>query len=263
MLLLVLVMLMIPVSALQEATVLPDFSAYVWHLVPDADIQENASYSVYSWRVPADIAENALPEYLGILMEYYHLEELAKEENPSGTLLMAAFSLPGCESLGFRTSVGTQAVKGIHVLWVWKPDPVQQGAGTLFLYAAGGIGFSDTSNRTRTIASPTPAPTPEPTPEPTPAPTAEPGNSQRNVPDNPSAYLPYTAPKSVCTFCNGKGYRDCLTCGGDGYMEIRVSVPNYTGVSGSTSTIEKKPCSNLFCEGGRVKCWYCDGTGEK
>ena len=73
-----------------------------------------------------------------------------------------------------------------------------------------------------------------------------------------------TGKSKRCTFCNGTGYRTCLTCDGKGYTETYVTVPNYSGSSsGSRSGKVTKRCPNALCSGGRVRCSYCGGSGTK
>lgn len=79
--------------------------------------------------------------------------------------------------------------------------------------------------------------------------------STPSTPSNPSI-------GGICIQCNGKGYRSCHTCGGDGTIEVYVKTPGYGGVgTGSRSRVSKK-CSNIFCHGGKVDCLFCQGTGK-
>ena len=68
---------------------------------------------------------------------------------------------------------------------------------------------------------------------------------------------------TVCAECGGKGYRICHTCGGDGVIDIYISTPGYGGVGTGSRTKEQKPCSNIFCHGGKVECFFCQGTGKQ
>ncbi len=66
--------------------------------------------------------------------------------------------------------------------------------------------------------------------------------------------------RKQCTYCDGDGTRDCLTCDGKGYIEEYVSVPNYSGSTlGSNSGWERHDCPNILCHDGQVDCAYCDG----
>ncbi len=69
--------------------------------------------------------------------------------------------------------------------------------------------------------------------------------------------------KTVCAECGGKGYGLCNTCGGDGTIDIYVSAPGYGGVGTASRKLEHKPCSNIFCHGGHVECFFCHGTGKQ
>ena len=62
-----------------------------------------------------------------------------------------------------------------------------------------------------------------------------------------------------CTYCDGHGTRDCRTCDGKGYIEIYVSVPNFSGSTlGPMSGWEHHDCPNINCHDGQVDCEYCD-----
>lgn len=55
-----------------------------------------------------------------------------------------------------------------------------------------------------------------------------------------------------------------MTCDGKGYLEIRVTVPNYSGTPGGGGTkTERKNCSNARCKNGQVNCSFCGGTGYR
>ena len=54
--------------------------------------------------------------------------------------------------------------------------------------------------------------------------------------------------REKCSICGGDGKRDCLTCGGSGYVGY-----------GS----DRHACTSFNCRGGDVDCWTCGGDGWK
>lgn len=239
----------------EEACQLPSFPEFVWQMVPEAGMQSNASYTVYTWEVPAEVGEEPVREYLAMMCEAYGLKKLSASED--GADWMIACAMPACAELGFRVRIGTETVKGCHVLAVWRSSPLREAVGTLALYLNRGIGLTAASNRSAVLPSPTPTSTPTPTPDPTvtPAPTPTPS------PD-PTSKKPLPVPdpiqKTKCDRCGGSGKRDCRTCDGKGYLEVWVDTPEYSGIGTGFTGMVQIDCSNLFCQGGKVDCEYCN-----
>ncbi len=238
----------------EEAVTIPDFLVFTYKLVSLKSEESNSSYSVYAWEVPAEIGKAPAAEYLQLLIKQYDLQLLGSTEDREEGTECLGYSMPACKEQGFGTQIGEKTVKGCHVLWLWQSDLVHAGAGTVYLYLSRGIALEDTGARTALLSAPTPTPTP--TPRSTPKPSAQTsGQTARPAP----AVTP--APQSVCPECRGRGTRNCNTCDGKGYIEIRIRTPGYGGVGTGTRTTETKPCSNIFCHNGQVECWFCNGTG--
>lgn len=236
----------------EEAVTIPDFLVFTYKLVSLKSEESNSSYSVYAWEVPAEIGKAPAAEYLQLLIKQYDLQLLGSTEDREEGTECLGYSMPACKEQGFGTQIGEKTVKGCHVLWLWQSDLVHAGAGTVYLYLSRGIALEDTGARTALLSAPTPTPTPRSTPKPS-AQTS--GQTARPAP----AVTP--APQSVCPECRGRGTRNCNTCDGKGYIEIRIRTPGYGGVGTGTRTTETKPCSNIFCHNGQVECWFCNGTG--
>lgn len=93
---------------------------------------------------------------------------------------------------------------------------------------------------------------------------SDPGSSSAgDYSDSTGSQWP-TSTSSDCPYCGGKGTKDCQTCGGTGYVEQRVTTPQYSGIgNGGGTSYERKTCPNAFCHGGQVDCMFCNGTGKK
>lgn len=61
---------------------------------------------------------------------------------------------------------------------------------------------------------------------------------------------------TICGYCGGRGYQICNQCDGDGWMETSGHVPDWDG-DGNTYYEDRKPCTNIRCEGGKKYCPYC------
>ena len=230
---------------------LPSFYSFVWGYIPSAQVQKNASYTIYAWDVSPNVGKTAVLEYMDVLVSQYSAAELARAEDEAIGDITVGYSIPACAEKGFRTTVGDQAIRGCHVLLIWKSNLAVSGGGTLYLYLNRGVDLADTGVHSAILPTPTPRPTPAPMPKPQPTPV--------------STYDPNpwpTATKGKCTYCNGKGTRDCLTCDGKGYVEYSGYVPNYGG-GGGGSYHERKDCPNIFCNNGQVDCPFCGGTGQR
>ena len=236
----------------EEAVTIPDFLVFTYKLVSLKSEESNSSYSVYAWEVPAEIGKAPAAEYLQLLIKQYDLQLLGSTEDREEGTECLGYSMPACKEQGFGTQIGEKTVKGCHVLWLWQSDLVHAGAGTVYLYLSRGIALEDTGARTALLSAPTPTPTPRSTPKPSAQTSSQ---TARPAP----AVTP--APQSVCPECRGRGTRNCNTCDGKGYIEIRIRTPGYGGVGTGTRTTETKPCSNIFCHNGQVECWFCNGTG--
>ena len=80
--------------------------------------------------------------------------------------------------------------------------------------------------------------------------------------DDDDDIFSYGSERKKCNYCNGYGSRDCLTCGGKGYIEEYVSVPNYSGSTlGPMGGWEHHDCPNFNCHNGQVDCSFCGGDG--
>ena len=228
-----------------EEIVLQDFDAFVWKMTEPVPVEANSAYTIYAWRVPESVGMEPVNEYLTQLCDKYHLTELSVNEGDH--TIVTAYAVLGSDGPGFRVKVGNETVKGCHIMTVLKTDAQPPFIGSLYLYVCRGIVIGDLKEHTLLLPSPSPAPTAVPQSEP-----------------EPTVYsLPTDKAGTICSHCGGKGVRKCLTCDGKGYIEIRGRVPDYTGTGSGGSYVERKPCSNLFCENGWVKCFFCDGSGTE
>lgn len=259
--LLLLIIMTVGVAA-AEIVDLPAFHSFVWGYIPVAHKEENASYTVYTWKVTPDIGRETILEYMDALRDQYSAQELVRVENEATGDLTVGYSLPDCSEMGFRAKIGEQTVRGCHTLLIWQTDRETSGGGTLYLYLNRGLTLNDTGIHTVLLPSPTPVPTPKPTPRRTSAPIRYTTPPYPTSNPNPNPYpTPTEKAKSKCPYCNN-GYRDCMTCNGKGYIETKVVVPNYGGNNYGT-TIERKSCPNINCQNGKVKCTMCQGTGYR
>lgn len=88
------------------------------------------------------------------------------------------------------------------------------------------------------------------------------GGSHHDNDDDIYNIYNYGSERKKCNYCDGHGSRDCLTCGGKGYIEEYISVPNYSGSTlGPMGGWEHHDCPNINCDHGQVKCNFCDGDG--
>ena len=61
-----------------------------------------------------------------------------------------------------------------------------------------------------------------------------------------------------CSHCQGKGYKTCLTCGGDGYYNVKIVTPNYAGSNNHHGTeYVKRSCTSYNCRSGKKDCPFC------
>lgn len=89
-----------------------------------------------------------------------------------------------------------------------------------------------------------------------------------------------------CTWCSGQGKQNCTDCSGSGkknayFPQQMENGHQYATYQGQTEYVwvwgnhyadfpckkcsksGKIECSNLSCEGGKIKCTWCNGEGEK
>ncbi len=234
-----------------ETVSLPSFFSYVWGYIPSAQVQKNASYTIYAWDVSPSVGKAAVLEYMDVLVSQYAAQELARVEDEATGGITVGYALPASTEKGFRTSVGDQNIRGCHVLLIWKSNLAVSGGGTLYLYLNRGVDLADTRDRYASLPTPTPRPTPAPTPKPQP------------TPDSTYYPNPSTDPSSEdCPYCEGTGYKGiCEICEGKGYVEYSGTVPTYGGMGGGSYFV-KKDCTNGFCRNGYKICGFCSGTGK-
>ena len=199
---------------------------------------------VFAFVVPLEQID-ALKEYSQCVMDHYSFRYLYSDEPASWQS-----STLSCDYLTYTGSESMASIWSDHDVNLRFSYTENQNDGTaaLWVYYAEQIGFVDDDFRCSFEN------------------VMDLGQNANNHPDDPD---PIPSPtfgikpkeKKDCPYCIG-GYNDCKTCDGDGYIDVWVDPPAYSGMDDDTiGHYERKRCSNFKCLNGRVECSHCNGIG--